>query len=171
MVATCRATHSARLAHFIRNTAGQSPSIAHLTNFDLRLQAAPTEIKFTMEDMIKDAIKNDKENVRGGVSQPANKKYLAFRFKGASGKVKLAKPVKPVSEVKEPKPAPKAAKPASKPVAKKPAAEKVKAPAAAKKVTKKVPTAPTKKVAAAKASTGKKTSSTTKKVKAAAMKS
>ncbi|OAV85243.1 hypothetical protein PTTG_30671 [Puccinia triticina 1-1 BBBD Race 1] len=81
MVATCRATHSARLAHFIRNTAGQSPSIAHLTNFDLRLQAAPTEIKFTMEDMIKDAIKNDKENVRGGVSQPANKKYLAFRFK------------------------------------------------------------------------------------------
>ncbi|OAV85461.1 hypothetical protein PTTG_30507, partial [Puccinia triticina 1-1 BBBD Race 1] len=152
MVATCRATHSACLAHFICNTAGQSPSIAHLTNFDLRLQAAPTEIKFTMEDMIKDAIKNDKENLRGGVSRPAIKKYLAFRFKvldtpaniarlnkaiaqgaekgvfalpkGASGKVKLAKPVKPVSEVKEPKPAPKAAKPASKPVAKKPATEK-----------------------------------------------
>ncbi|OAV86527.1 hypothetical protein PTTG_29856 [Puccinia triticina 1-1 BBBD Race 1] len=124
MVATCRATHSARLAHFIHNTAGQSPSIAHLTNFDLHLQAAPTEIKFTMEDMIKDAIKNNKENVRGGVSRPAIKKYLAFRFKvldtpaniarlnkaiargaekgvfslpkGASGKVKLAKPVKPV---------------------------------------------------------------------------
>ncbi|OAV85405.1 hypothetical protein PTTG_30545, partial [Puccinia triticina 1-1 BBBD Race 1] len=115
MVATCRATHSARLAHFIRNTAGQSPSIAHLTNFDLCLQAAPTEIKFTMDDMIKDAIKNDKENLRGGVlDTPANiarlnkaiargaKKGVFALPKGASGKVKLAKPVKPVSEVKEP---------------------------------------------------------------------
>jgi len=95
-----------------------------------------------MEDMIKDAIKNDKENVRGGVSRPAIKKYLAFRFKvldtpanitrlnkaiqrgaekgifalpkGASGKVKLAKAV---SEPKAPKPASKSAKPASKPSA------------------------------------------------------
>ena len=49
-------------------------SRVHLTNLEARLQAAPTESKFSMEDMIKDAIKNDKENVRGGVSRPAIKK-------------------------------------------------------------------------------------------------
>ncbi|KAA1088814.1 hypothetical protein PGTUg99_030884 [Puccinia graminis f. sp. tritici] len=144
-------------------------------------KAAATESKFTMEDMIKDAIKNDKENVRGGVSRPAIKKYLAFRFKvldtpsniarlnkaisrgaekgvfalpkGASGKVKLAKPV---VEPKAPKPASKTAKPASKTTTKKPAAEKpasvkkAEKPAPVKKPAKKVPTAPLKKVATAK---------------------
>ncbi|KNZ53431.1 uncharacterized protein VP01_323g8 [Puccinia sorghi] len=102
-------------------------------------KASSADLKLTMEDMIKDAIQNDKENVRGGVSRPAIKKYLAFRFKvldtpanitrlnkaiqrgaekgifalpkGASGKVKLAKVV---SEPKVSKPASKVAKPVSK---------------------------------------------------------
>ncbi|KAI8447849.1 hypothetical protein BY996DRAFT_6420486 [Phakopsora pachyrhizi] len=117
--------------------------------------------KPSFEEMIKDAIVNDKENVRLGVSRPAIKKYLAIRYKvietpsnnvrlnkaiqkgaekgvfflpkGASGKVKLAK----VAAVPKPTSAKKlvsAKKPASK-LLKKATTSKT---GAVKKVSKKV---------------------------------
>ncbi|POW12554.1 hypothetical protein PSTT_04297 [Puccinia striiformis] len=143
---------------------------------------AAADTKVSMEDMIKDAIKNDKENVRGGVSRPAIKKYLAFRFKvldtpsniarlnkaitkgaekgifalpkGASGKVKLAKTV---PEPKAPKPVLATAKPASKPTVKKAVAAKA-AP---------VKKAEPKKATAVKKTTKKAPTAPTKKVAAA----